>query len=127
MDLLEMISGNRVHYAMNTVGGVRRDLDEGQIQKILDGLKILEERSEYYFKIGANETTFIDRLAGVGYLSKEHALSLCAVGPDGPGLGRRPRRPEETIPTPSTTRCPSTSAPPTPATSSAGRSSGSTS
>ena len=37
MDLLEMISGNRVHYAMNTIGGVRRDLDEAQIQKILDG------------------------------------------------------------------------------------------
>ena len=30
MDLLEMISGNRVHYAINTLGGVRRDIDEGQ-------------------------------------------------------------------------------------------------
>ena len=28
MDLLEMISGNRVHYAINTLGGVRRDIDE---------------------------------------------------------------------------------------------------
>src|SRR5512136_614557 len=81
MDLLEMISGNRVHYAMNTIGGVRRDLDAGQIQKCLDGIKILRERSAFYFKIGANEPTFVGRLAGVGYLSKEKAIDLCAVGP----------------------------------------------
>ncbi len=81
MDLLEMISGNRVHYSMNAIGGVRRDIDEGQARKILDGLKVLKERSEYYFKIGANEPTFVGRLAGVGYLSKEKALELCAVGP----------------------------------------------
>ncbi len=81
MDILEMISGNRVHYAINTVGGVRRDLDELQIKKSLDGMEILRKRSEYYFKIGANEPTFVARLAGVGYLSKEMAIDLCAVGP----------------------------------------------
>jgi len=81
MDILEMISGNRVHYAMNTIGGVRRDLDDLQIKKILDGLEVLKKRTEYYFKIGANEPTFVARLSGVGYLSKERAMDLCAVGP----------------------------------------------
>jgi NADH-quinone oxidoreductase subunit D len=81
MDLLEMLSGNRVHYAINTLGGVRRDLDEAQRQKILDGLAVLKARSEYYFKIGVMEPTFIARLAGVGRLTKEQAESLCAVGP----------------------------------------------
>jgi membrane-bound hydrogenase subunit alpha len=81
MDLLEMISGNRVHYAINAIGGVRRDIDEGQRKKILDGLEILKTRTEYYFKIGANEPTFVGRLAGVGYLSKQKAIDLCAVGP----------------------------------------------
>ncbi len=81
MDILEAISGNRVHYAINTLGGVRRDLDEGQRQDILGKLDILRKRSEYYFKIGANEPTFVARLAGVGKLSKEKALDLCAVGP----------------------------------------------
>jgi len=94
MDLLEMISGNRVHYAMNTIGGVRRDLDGGQIQKCLDGLVVLKQRSEFYFKIGANEPTFVGRLAGVGYLSKETALALCAVGPTtrASGIARDVRR-----------------------------------
>ena len=81
MDLLEMISGNRVHYAINAIGGVRRDIDKMQRRKILDGLEILKTRTEYYFKIGANEPTFVGRLAGVGYLSKEKAVDLCAVGP----------------------------------------------
>jgi NADH-quinone oxidoreductase subunit D len=81
MDLLEMISGNRVHYAINTIGGVRRDLDAGQIAKIQEGLVTLRKRSEYYFYIGANEPSFVARIAGVGYLSKENALALCAVGP----------------------------------------------
>jgi membrane-bound hydrogenase subunit alpha len=81
MDLLEMISGNRVHYAINTVGGVRRDLDEGQKAKILEGVAVLRRRSEYYFSIGANEPSFVARIAGVGLLPKEKAVALCAVGP----------------------------------------------
>ncbi len=81
MDLLEMITGNRVHYAINTIGGVRRDLDEAQKAKILEGLVTLKKRSEYYFHIGANEPSFVARIAGVGILPKEKAVALCAVGP----------------------------------------------
>jgi NADH-quinone oxidoreductase subunit D len=81
MDLLEMISGNRVHYAINTIGGVRRDLDAGQIAKIREGLVVLRKRSEYYFHIGANEPSFVGRIAGVGILPLEKVIALCAVGP----------------------------------------------
>jgi NADH-quinone oxidoreductase subunit D len=81
MDILEIISGNRVHYAINTFGGVRRDLDELQIKKCLDYLEILKKRTEYYANIGTNEPTFVARLAGVGKLPKEKAMELCAVGP----------------------------------------------
>jgi membrane-bound hydrogenase subunit alpha len=81
MDILEAISGNRVHYSINTLGGVRRDIDEAQRHHILDSLALLRQRTEYYLHIGANEPTFVARLAGVGYLSKEKAVALCAVGP----------------------------------------------
>jgi len=81
MDILEMVSGNRVHYAINTLGGVRRDIDELQKKKILDSLDVLRKRSAYYLNIGANEPSFVARIAGVGRLSKEDALALCAVGP----------------------------------------------
>jgi len=93
MDLLEMISGNRVHYAMNAIGGVRRDVDDAQRQKILDGVAILRKRSEYYFHVGANEPSFVARLAGVGRLTKEQAIALCAVALR-PAPRGRPGRPE---------------------------------
>ena len=41
MDILDTISGNRVHYSMNTFGGVRRDIDELQKKRILDSLDLL--------------------------------------------------------------------------------------
>jgi len=81
MDILEILSGNRVHYSINTLGGVRRDVDELQKKKVLDSLDVLRQRSEYYFKIGATEPSFVARIAGVGRLSKEDAVALCAVGP----------------------------------------------
>ncbi len=87
MDLLEMISGNRVHYAINTIGGVRRDVDESLRTKILEGIAVLKTRSEYYFKIGASEPTFVARLAGVGRLTKKQAMDFCATGPTAKASG----------------------------------------
>ncbi len=81
MDILEEISGNRVHYAINTIGGVRRDIDESQRTKILGSMKTLRERTEYYKNLGTTEPSFVERLSGVGILSRENAISLCAVGP----------------------------------------------
>ncbi|HSQ35366.1 MAG TPA: nickel-dependent hydrogenase large subunit [Candidatus Binatia bacterium] len=81
MDILDTISGNRVHYSMNTFGGVRRDIDEIQRNRILDSLHLLRTRTDYYLNLAASEPTFVGRLAGVGMLSKEQAIALCAVGP----------------------------------------------
>jgi membrane-bound hydrogenase subunit alpha len=81
MDLLEEISGNRVNYAINTIGGVRRDITDEQRKKILDMLKILQKRVDYYAKIGTNEPSFVGRIQGVGKLSAKRAAEMCAVGP----------------------------------------------
>jgi len=81
MDILEMISGNRVNYAMNTVGGVRRDISDELKYKILKGLDILEERTKYYKEVCMKEQTILARAANVGILTREQALKLNAVGP----------------------------------------------
>jgi NADH-quinone oxidoreductase subunit D len=81
MDLLELISGNRVHYAMNTIGGVRRDLTPEIIKKIGKGLDFLGERGKYYEKIAKTEPTISKRADGIGVLNPKDALELCAVGP----------------------------------------------
>ena len=81
MDLLAAITGNRVNYGMNTLGGVRRDISAEQSKEVLNGLKKLEERTKYYIDVATKETTIIKRLSNVGILSKSDALKLGAVGP----------------------------------------------
>jgi len=87
MDLLEIITGNRVNYGMNTFGGVRKDMSPEEIDETLKGIKLLEERTLYYEKVAKEESTFIARVSGVGFLPREIAISHCAVGPTARGSG----------------------------------------
>lgn len=81
MDILAALTGNRVNYAINTIGGVRRDITDEQKKEVLAAVDKLEERTRYYIEIATKEMTVIKRLKGVGVLSKEDALRLGAVGP----------------------------------------------
>ena len=81
MDLLALLTGNRVNYGINTFGGVRRDIDDEQKQQILKGLGVLEERTKYYITVATDEVTLIQRLSGVGKLTYDDAVRLGAVGP----------------------------------------------
>ncbi|MGA2173217.1 MAG: nickel-dependent hydrogenase large subunit [Sedimentisphaerales bacterium] len=81
MDVLALLTGNRVNYGMNTIGGVRRDITPEQIPQILSAIDKLEERTKYYIHVGTEEITLRERLSGVGKLSKEDATRLGAVGP----------------------------------------------
>ncbi|UCE29768.1 MAG: nickel-dependent hydrogenase large subunit, partial [Candidatus Bathyarchaeota archaeon] len=81
MNLLELISGNRVQYAMNIIGGVRRDIMPSLSSEIMKGVKILAERMTYYKKVCLDEKTILARCVNVGVLKAKDAISLCAVGP----------------------------------------------
>lgn len=87
MDLLEMISGNRVNYAINKVGGVRRDIKGDLVQKILDKTEKLEENAEYYINVVPSDSTVLARCKDKGILTKKEAKELCAVGPVARGSG----------------------------------------
>jgi len=80
-DMLELISGNRVHYGMNTIGGVRRDIAPDQIAKLKEMNRLARARTNYYIKLCTAEPTFIARIKGVGILPLKDALELSAVGP----------------------------------------------
>jgi NADH-quinone oxidoreductase subunit D len=81
MDTLASLTGNRVNYGMNTIGGVRRDFTKEQLADVLKVMDTLEERTKYYIEVAMEESTLINRLSGVGGLSHEDALKLGAVGP----------------------------------------------
>ncbi len=85
MDMLEDISGNRVNYDMNTIGGVRRDVSDELATKLLRGLDKLEERMKYYRDVAIYEKTFWDRVENVGILDTAYAKKAGAVGPTARG------------------------------------------
>jgi len=87
MDLLAALTGNRVNYGLNTIGGVRRDVSPEQKEQILKAVDVLEERTRYYITVATEEATLIQRLSGVGKLSKEDVIRLGAVGPTGRASG----------------------------------------
>jgi len=81
MDILAMLTGNRVQYSINTLGGVRRDVSDSQKEEILKAIDILEERTKYYIDVVTTETTMMGRLKNVGGLTHEIATKLNALGP----------------------------------------------
>lgn len=81
MDILDNISGNRVNYSVNVIGGVRLDITSEQVKQILDGMDKLEERTKHYLEIVTTDSTFLARTKGIGLMSSEEAQRLGAVGP----------------------------------------------
>jgi len=87
MDMLEQISGNRVNYGINKIGGVRRDIPKEYIPEFLSGLDKLEERTLEYIKVAGSEETFVVRLKNVGTVPHNEAQNMCLVGPMGRACG----------------------------------------
>lgn len=81
MDLLEMVTGNRVQYSLNKVGGVRHDINEKQSKEILESLKDVEEDVEEYIEVFPSDSTVLARMKNKGILPKKKAQELSAVGP----------------------------------------------
>ncbi|MDH5754787.1 MAG: nickel-dependent hydrogenase large subunit [Candidatus Bathyarchaeota archaeon] len=86
LDLFEGITGNRVHHAMNTIGGVRWDLTPHLVEKVNDSLKKIEKSGKYIYDMFQDKTVE-KRLCEVGVLSYNEARELCIVGPSARGSG----------------------------------------
>jgi len=87
LDLLEEITGNRIHYSINTIGGVRQDLTAEQRETVLEKMDELEERIDFYLETVPNEETVRMRCENVGTVSAELAREYCAAGPVGRASG----------------------------------------
>jgi membrane-bound hydrogenase subunit alpha len=80
-DLLEYLTGNRMNYLINTIGGVRRDITPQKaekIRKVMDNMKAL---SNYLLALLDENGRFTKKTKGIGILPKNKALDLGAVGP----------------------------------------------
>jgi Ni,Fe-hydrogenase III large subunit len=94
--LLERISGNRVHYGVNTIGGVRRELTPESIAEIRGSLGRLEALSGFLVDVLSARGNLGSRIAGLGVRSGAEATELEAVGPTlrGSGIGSDVRKEE---------------------------------
>ncbi|MBX3065975.1 MAG: nickel-dependent hydrogenase large subunit [Anaerolineae bacterium] len=81
MDLVEALSGNRVHYSANVLGGVKFDVSEEQANRIRQGLDFLEERTRHYLDVVTTDDSFVRRTRGIGIMTKAQAEQLGVVGP----------------------------------------------
>jgi NADH-quinone oxidoreductase subunit D len=81
LDLVESITGNRVHKSFVTLSGVRKDLPDGIGDRIRTEMKYLEGRVDFYKELVSTEETLLTRTKGVGRINQEVARRLCPVGP----------------------------------------------
>ena len=81
MDLLEKMTGNRVNYAMVTIGGARRDIDDDLRRELLSACQKLKGPLDRIAEIALTDKTIAMRTKGVGVLPREDAIRMGAVGP----------------------------------------------
>ena len=90
MNLLESITGNRVNYSANILGGVKCDLTPELAAEVKKGIDYLEERTKHYLDVVQNDSMFLQRTKNVGTMTPEVARRLGVVGPTAraSGVGR---------------------------------------
>ncbi len=81
MDLLEMLTGNRVNYGIFMIGGVRRDISEEQIPQIEKTIEYYKEVYQTLENVFLQDPSIALRTKNIGILTYEEALSLASVGP----------------------------------------------
>jgi len=87
LELFELIMGNRNHYAINKIGGARRDIHKEDIPQIEKVLSEIENKTKMFAKAVLDDPIMNARLEGVGILSKEDAIAYGVLGPTARGSG----------------------------------------
>ena len=89
LDLMELLTGNRVTKSMAMIGGVRRDIEDKHIPLIKENVEYYKKVSDQLVDIFLHDKTIEKRVKGCGILTERDALALCAVGPTVRGSGIR--------------------------------------
>jgi NADH-quinone oxidoreductase subunit D len=81
LDIFELITGNRNHYAMMKPGGVRRDIKNEDIPKIRKCVDDLIPVLDMFKGAVIDDPVIQARTKGVGILTKEQAIAYSVLGP----------------------------------------------
>ena len=89
MDVLEALTGNRVNYGTGTVGGVRRDITPSVDNALREMIDFYKNEFGIFYDVVTEDPVAKARMRNVGVLSKEDAVTHCALGPTARGSGLR--------------------------------------
>ncbi|CAN5182573.1 NADH dehydrogenase (quinone) subunit D [soil metagenome] len=80
-DICETASGQRYHPSYTRVGGLMYDVGDAFIKKVRDFVKQFDKTHNDISRLLNRNRIFIDRLKGIGVLSKEDAINWSVTGP----------------------------------------------
>lgn len=81
LDLLELLTGNRINYGMYMIGGVRRDISNEQIPRIRQTIEYYKNVYQKLEDVFLDDPSIAIRTRNIGVLTYDEALSLSGVGP----------------------------------------------
>ena len=87
LDLFEKNTGGRVIFSICKPGGMRKDISNENLQEMVSVLNGLKGEIKELTDVFINDASVQNRMVGVGMLTKEEAIELCAVGPVARGSG----------------------------------------
>jgi NADH-quinone oxidoreductase subunit D len=82
LDVFELLTGMRFSFNFLKIGGVKLDLTEGFIERILDACDLIASRLKEYNDLFTYNVVFYQRAVGAAKLSYQTALACGATGPN---------------------------------------------
>ena len=81
LDVFEMVTGLRMNNAYIRPGGVAQDLPDGAEEKIRDTVKLLRKRLKDTTNLLVDNSIWMGRTVGIGYLDLTGCMALGITGP----------------------------------------------
>jgi NADH-quinone oxidoreductase subunit D len=79
--IFEMVSGQRMMTSYFRIGGLAMEPPLGLLERVQAFIKTFPEKIDEYSNLLTGNPIFVNRLKGVGHLSKEDAIALGVTGP----------------------------------------------
>ena len=86
-DIFDRTCGARMSMSYSTIGGVVADVHEDFIKDVRHACDVIEKSLKEYHKLFTGNVIAVNRMKGVGILSKEDAIAYDITGPSGRASG----------------------------------------
>ena len=86
-DIFDRTCGARMSMSYSTIGGVVADVHEDFIKDVRHACDVIEKNLAEYHKLFTGNVIAVNRMTGVGTLSKQDAIDYAITGPSGRASG----------------------------------------